>query len=119
MRHLDAARPVARLAQAQQEPEQQVWADVETFLRNPEPILEQVRIRLDAEAQGRPAERGAPRQKRTYVKKCSWTDRVPKPLVKLVIPLTHAAEQFDVTRHTAGWLVVLDEAWHGEAILAH
>ncbi|MCX6634262.1 MAG: helix-turn-helix domain-containing protein [Acidobacteria bacterium] len=32
--------------------EQQVWSDVETFLRNPEPVLQQLHAKLEAEAQG-------------------------------------------------------------------
>ncbi len=32
--------------------EQQVWSDVEAFLRNPEPVLEQLHARLESDAQG-------------------------------------------------------------------
>jgi site-specific DNA recombinase len=32
--------------------EQQVWADVEAFLRNPEPVLQQLHARLESDAQG-------------------------------------------------------------------
>ena len=32
--------------------EHQVWSDVETFLRNPEPVLQQLHAKLEAEAQG-------------------------------------------------------------------
>ena len=32
--------------------EQQVWSDVETFLRNPEPVLEQLHARLESDAKG-------------------------------------------------------------------
>ena len=32
--------------------EQQVWLDVESFLRNPEPVLEQLQARLSSEAKG-------------------------------------------------------------------
>ncbi|MCW5982726.1 MAG: recombinase family protein [Bryobacteraceae bacterium] len=32
--------------------EEQVWSDVETFLRNPQPVLEQLHARLEADAQG-------------------------------------------------------------------
>jgi site-specific DNA recombinase len=32
--------------------EQQVWSDVETFLRNPEPVLQQLHARLESDAQG-------------------------------------------------------------------
>lgn len=32
--------------------ERQVWADVETFLRNPEPVLQQLHARLESDAQG-------------------------------------------------------------------
>src|SRR5262249_57873888 len=32
--------------------EQQVWADVETFLRNPEPVLGQLQARLESDAKG-------------------------------------------------------------------
>jgi len=32
--------------------EEQVWSDVESFLRNPEPILEQLHARLDSDAKG-------------------------------------------------------------------
>lgn len=32
--------------------EAQVWSDVESFLRNPEPVLEQLHARLDLEAKG-------------------------------------------------------------------
>ena len=32
--------------------EEQVWSDVESFLRNPEPVLEQLRARLDSDAKG-------------------------------------------------------------------
>jgi len=32
--------------------EEQVWSDVESFLRNPEPVLEQLHARLDSDAKG-------------------------------------------------------------------
>src|ERR1700730_15474962 len=32
--------------------EQQVWSDVETFLRNPEPVLQQLHAKLESDAQG-------------------------------------------------------------------
>jgi transcriptional regulator with XRE-family HTH domain len=32
--------------------EQQVWSDVETFLRNPQPVLQQLHARLESDAQG-------------------------------------------------------------------
>jgi site-specific DNA recombinase len=32
--------------------EEQVWSDVESFLRNPEPVLEQLHARLDSDARG-------------------------------------------------------------------
>jgi site-specific DNA recombinase len=32
--------------------EQQVWSDVETFLRNPEPVLEQLHAKLESDAKG-------------------------------------------------------------------
>jgi site-specific DNA recombinase len=32
--------------------EGQVWSDVETFLRDPEPVLQQLHAKLEAEAQG-------------------------------------------------------------------
>ena len=32
--------------------EQQVWADVETFLRNPEPVLQQLHAKLEADSKG-------------------------------------------------------------------
>jgi hypothetical protein len=32
--------------------EGQVWSDVETFLRDPEPVLQQFHAKLEAEAQG-------------------------------------------------------------------
>lgn len=32
--------------------EQQVWSDVETFLRNPEPVLQQLQARLESDAKG-------------------------------------------------------------------
>jgi site-specific DNA recombinase len=32
--------------------EQQVWSDVEAFLRNPEPVLQQLHAKLESDAQG-------------------------------------------------------------------
>ena len=32
--------------------EQQVWSDIETFLRNPEPVLQQLQARLESDAKG-------------------------------------------------------------------
>jgi hypothetical protein len=63
-----------------------------------------------------PAAKGEQPQWRRYVKACTWTDRVPKPLVKLVVPLTRPAGSFAGFPVTPGWLVVLDETWYGEAM---
>jgi hypothetical protein len=63
-----------------------------------------------------PATERAPRRWRRYVKRCTWTDVVPKPLVKLVVPLTQTAASFEGQPKTPGWLVVLDEPWYGEAM---
>ena len=32
--------------------EQQVWSDVDTFLRNPEPVLQKLHAKLESDAQG-------------------------------------------------------------------
>jgi hypothetical protein len=61
-----------------------------------------------------PQKSGDPLLWKRYARNCRWQDRVPKPLVKLVLPLTQTVEQIGGTPGAAGWLVVLDEAWYGE-----
>jgi hypothetical protein len=54
------------------------------------------------------------RRWRRYARACSWRRDVPKPLVKLVVPLTEASGARGAPDAVPGWLVILDESWYGE-----
>ena len=57
-----------------------------------------------------------PRRWKRYVRESVWGKRVPKPSVKLVLPLTESITNLAGTKGAAGWLVWLDEQWYGEAM---
>ncbi len=62
----------------------------------------------------RPASPGGPLHWKRYVRESLWSERVPKPAVKLVLPLTQSVAGVGGNRNAAGWLVVLNEPWYGE-----
>jgi len=43
-----------------------------------------------------------------------WRERVPKPLIKLVVPVTETPGGKDAATVTPGWLVMLEESWFDE-----
>ncbi|HEY6805127.1 MAG TPA: hypothetical protein VI306_16245 [Pyrinomonadaceae bacterium] len=57
----------------------------------------------------------SPRWKR-YARECLWNKTVPKPAVKLVVPLTQTVEAAAGSKGNPGWLVLLEESWYGEAM---
>lgn len=63
-----------------------------------------------------PEQEGGARRWKRYARECQWRQRVPKPLVKLVLPLTQSVGTVAGAKGAAGWLVVLDESWYGESM---
>lgn len=69
-------------------------------------------MRRDFSLDSRQAARGQAERWRRLVVKSRYDRDVPRPVVKLIVPLTQAAGG----RHTPGLLVVLDEQWYLDSL---